>query len=287
VIRRRKNLLPLLPSHKIIIIDEAHKLIDAARQMYGTSVNQREIYMLGKKSISKTTITKESRQIKHFGEELTKYSSMLFEELVSNIPESVNQDETEITYIINGKEVSNPIQGAYNDGSCVILGYDEPLTDNDSDINGELDIEWGDFVKETNELNEDLWKIDITITNNESANVYLDINAFDKQNRWAYISNGFLSSEKISIHSIGINHYSFDEVSYGMRNIKIHAYECNKLSESNKNDICNSDLEPSVVLQNNIDNGTPISPTLISEKFFNFNSTSTPPLEVSEEEYLR
>lgn len=64
VIRRRKDLSPLLPNHEVVIVDEAHKLIDAARQMYGTSISQREIYSLGKKAIPKKIKSKESRILK-------------------------------------------------------------------------------------------------------------------------------------------------------------------------------------------------------------------------------
>jgi ATP-dependent DNA helicase DinG len=95
VIRRRKELPALLPDHEVTIIDEAHKLIDAARQMYGSSVSQREIYTLAKNAIPKKFKTKETRQLKHLGEELIKYSSLMFKELVNSIPKHIDRDETE------------------------------------------------------------------------------------------------------------------------------------------------------------------------------------------------
>jgi ATP-dependent DNA helicase DinG len=95
VIRRSKALSALLPEHDVTIIDEAHKLTDAARQMYGSSISQREIYMLAKKAIPKKLKSKESRQLKYLGEELMTYSTLMFKELVNNIPKHIDRDETE------------------------------------------------------------------------------------------------------------------------------------------------------------------------------------------------
>lgn len=95
VIRRRRNLSPLLPGHSVIIIDEAHKLIDAARQMYGSNISQREVYTLAKRTIPKSIKSKESKHLKYLGEDLIKYSTMLFKELVNNIPKHINRDDTE------------------------------------------------------------------------------------------------------------------------------------------------------------------------------------------------
>jgi len=95
VIRRRKGLSSLLPDHKVVVMDEAHKLMDAARQMYGSSVSQREIYTLAKNAMPKRSTTKEHRELSHLGEELIKYSTWMFDELVNNIPKNIDQDETE------------------------------------------------------------------------------------------------------------------------------------------------------------------------------------------------
>jgi ATP-dependent DNA helicase DinG len=95
VIRRSNELSALLPEHEVTVIDEAHKLIEAARQMYGSSVSQRAIYTLAKKAIPKKIQTRESRQLKHLGEELIKYSSLMFKDLVNNIPKHIDRDETE------------------------------------------------------------------------------------------------------------------------------------------------------------------------------------------------
>ncbi|HZK72324.1 MAG TPA: hypothetical protein VFD03_12540, partial [Clostridia bacterium] len=43
VLKRKKGLVSLLPEYKAVIIDEAHKLIGAAQQMYGTAISQNEI----------------------------------------------------------------------------------------------------------------------------------------------------------------------------------------------------------------------------------------------------
>ncbi len=95
IIRRRKGLSSLLPDNDVVIIDEAHKLIDAARQMYGVSINQRDIYVLAKKAIPMKIKDKDSKHLKHLGEELIKYSTLMFTELVNNIPSHIDRDETE------------------------------------------------------------------------------------------------------------------------------------------------------------------------------------------------
>jgi len=95
IIRRKKRLSPLLPEREVVVIDEAHKLIEAARQMYGSSISQRELYTLAKKAIPKKIKSTESRQLKHLGEELIKYSSLMFRELINNIPDHLDRDETE------------------------------------------------------------------------------------------------------------------------------------------------------------------------------------------------
>lgn len=95
VIRRRKGLSALLPDHKVVVMDEAHKLMDAARQMYGSSISQREIYTLAKNAMPKRSATKEQRELSHLGEELIKYQTWMFDELVNNIPKNIDYDETE------------------------------------------------------------------------------------------------------------------------------------------------------------------------------------------------
>ncbi|VDN47249.1 ATP-dependent DNA helicase DinG [Petrocella atlantisensis] len=95
VLRRKRNLSALLPNHKIVVIDEAHKLIDAARQMYGASISQRNLYNLANKAIPKKLNTTKARQFKETAEEVIKDSNKLFAELVTNIPEHINRDETE------------------------------------------------------------------------------------------------------------------------------------------------------------------------------------------------
>ncbi len=95
VIRRKRNLSPLLPEHNAVIIDEAHKIIDAARQMYGVTVSQRDLYTLAMKAIPKKLKSKEAKQLKAISEEIIKYSNKLFGELINNIPKHIDRDETE------------------------------------------------------------------------------------------------------------------------------------------------------------------------------------------------
>jgi len=49
ILKRKDGRRSLLPEYQMVIIDEAHKLMDAANQMYGSIINEHEVYLLMKK----------------------------------------------------------------------------------------------------------------------------------------------------------------------------------------------------------------------------------------------
>ena len=95
LLRRKKGLPPLLPDYRVTIFDEAHKFIEAARQMYGAILSQREIYMLVQKSVPKRIKTNGAKQLKKTCDELLNESSIFFLELTQNIEKETNNDEAE------------------------------------------------------------------------------------------------------------------------------------------------------------------------------------------------
>lgn len=132
----------------------------------------------------------------------------------------------------------------------------------------------------------------IKITNNENKMVVLDIKGVGKLN-WYWQSKKTLKSGESDTVDLEINHYFFDKTAFDKKDIKISAYECSKLSTGDAANICLSEwgldgkLSPWEVLKSKKDSGSPISPTLISEKYFNFDSLTVPPSEISKEEYLK
>lgn len=209
----------------------------------------------------------------------------------TNVSFGLTPGSVKATYIIDGKEVENPLQEALNSGACVVSGYNGSSANNDSNLNGSLEIEWGAFTK-VKDLSDDLWRMPIKITNNEDKMVILDINGVGKLN-WYWQSEQILESGESYTGDLEIKHYFFDKTAFDKKDIKISAYECSKLSTGDAKDICLSEwgldgkLSPWKVLKSKKDAGTPINPTLISEKYFNFDSLTVPPSEISKEEYLK
>ena len=205
----------------------------------------------------------------------------------------LTQGSVKSTYIVNGKAVSNPLQEALNNGACVVSGYSDSPVSSNSNLNGNLEIEWGSFSKIKNSFDEDMWSMPIKITNNENKMVVLDINGVGNGMNWNWKSQNTLNSGESETYNLEIDHYFFKKVAFNKKDIKISTYECNKLSTSDAKDVCLSEwgsggkLSPWDVIESRKKAGSPITPTLISEKYFNFNSLTVPPLEISKEEYLK
>ncbi len=195
--------------------------------------------------------------------------------------------DVETIYTIDGKEVKNPLQEAINNGQCIISGYDNPS----SNLNGDLIIEWGEFIKTKDWRDEDKWEMDINIINNRNKMVILDLRAIGKERNWSWGSSDVLDSGESKTFYFDINLYSFDDIAFDKKKIDILAYECDKLSESDEEELCVSawgfdgKLSPWQILKNNEDAGTPISPTTSYTKYFDYNNLELPPLEISAEEY--
>lgn len=162
-----------------------------------------------------------------------------------------------------------------------------------SSLNGNLEIEWGAFTKTKDSSGGDMWSMPIKIANNENKMVILYINGTGKGRNWSWQVEDTLESGESKIINLEIDHYFFDEVAYSKKDINISAYECNKLSTDDAANIClsawgyNGKKSPWDVLQSKEDAGIPISPTLTSEKYFNFDSLTAPPSEISKDEYLK
>ena len=208
----------------------------------------------------------------------------------TSVSADLGSGDVETTYTIDGKEVENPLQEAMTNGQCTISGYDNPSQNNND---GDLEIEWGDFVKTKGTFDKDVWKMEIKITNNQNKMVILDLIGTGKERNWGWEVEESLDSGESEIFDLNIKLYFFDEVAFDKKNITILAYECNKLSKSVEEELCVSEfgfdgkLSPWQILKNKEEAGTLIEPTSIYTKYFDYNSLESPPSEISVEEYLK
>lgn len=95
VLHRAEGKRPLLPHYQLVIVDEAHKFLSAARQMYGVSLEENEISILAA-SIHSFTEGKSMSgvNIHRLAKKLEEQSVRLFRELGSSIP-TTEDDETD------------------------------------------------------------------------------------------------------------------------------------------------------------------------------------------------
>lgn len=85
-IKRARGHKPLIPHYQAIIIDEAHKFLDAARQMYGTEFGEREIAQLAK-DIDGLTFTQQQKSddVRKLAVKLSSLNKRLFNRLSRKI----------------------------------------------------------------------------------------------------------------------------------------------------------------------------------------------------------
>jgi len=96
IIHRSKNVNPLLPDYQAVIIDEAHKFLDAARGMYGASILLTELYRVVKDvrgftfgpGQSTAGVTREAERI------LSK-AGLLFQYLNDEVPETGEDEDAQ------------------------------------------------------------------------------------------------------------------------------------------------------------------------------------------------
>jgi len=96
VMHRTSNRRPLLPHYQLVIIDEAHKFLAAARSMYGLELTGTELPELAKE-IHTFTIGKSNSgvNVHRNAKRMEEQSLLLFHRLNDNIPKSDEDDDTE------------------------------------------------------------------------------------------------------------------------------------------------------------------------------------------------
>lgn len=95
LLKRKDGRRSLLPDYKVVIIDEAHKLKDAAEQMYGTLLIENELAHLMKKLTPTQAKKKSQKDLRKKCNEVMALNQMLFDELVGRIPHHAFSEDTE------------------------------------------------------------------------------------------------------------------------------------------------------------------------------------------------
>jgi ATP-dependent DNA helicase DinG len=93
-IHRATGKRPLIPNYQLVVIDEAHKFLQAARSMYGMELDDREIPKLTRDIHAFTSGKSNSGVNVHkLAKKLEGQNSKLFRRLNENIPESAFEDD--------------------------------------------------------------------------------------------------------------------------------------------------------------------------------------------------
>ncbi len=94
--KRAESKRSLMPNYQAVIIDEAHKFLQAARQIYGQSICESEIFQVKDELESiKFRYRKEPERLYKLCDELIRFNDLLFGGLKKNICKSGNCDDTE------------------------------------------------------------------------------------------------------------------------------------------------------------------------------------------------
>ncbi|MBF4692260.1 ATP-dependent DNA helicase [Fusibacter ferrireducens] len=95
VLKRKDGRISLLPDYQTVIIDEAHKLMDAANQMYGTTIIEHEVASMMKKIAPAYSKKKDQKELKNLTSEAMALNQMLFDLITDRVPERSLMDDIE------------------------------------------------------------------------------------------------------------------------------------------------------------------------------------------------
>ena len=114
-LHRKSNRTPLLPNYQLVIFDEAHKLLQAARQMYGVELTDNELPTLVQKihNLARNK-TNSGSTVHRIAKCLSDKSKKLFQRLTGNIPKVELDDEAERFHTAIDKEVSKNFKSLIN-----------------------------------------------------------------------------------------------------------------------------------------------------------------------------
>jgi ATP-dependent DNA helicase DinG len=154
-IHRANGRRPLLPHYQLVIVDEAHKLLQAARQMYGLELTDKELPSIAQE-IHAITVGKSSSgvNVHRLAKKLEEQSGKLMQSLNNSIPLEGFDDEVERFSVTIGNHTKNT-NSKNNPSAIHYLG-------NISSIAGELALAVADSrVQEYNKERKSnvLWRL--------------------------------------------------------------------------------------------------------------------------------
>jgi len=93
---RSRGLAPLIPNYQAVVIDEAHKFIAAARQMYGNEISRddlrKQVHYIEKMRFKWEHV---QESVESYSSRLLKLNKNLFDELIKPVLECEAEDDTE------------------------------------------------------------------------------------------------------------------------------------------------------------------------------------------------
>lgn len=152
-----------------------------------------------------------------------------------------------------------------------------------------IEVDWGEFIKTNDEFFGDRWETKITIRNKQNKMIVLDAVGEGKKLKWTWRKEEIIKSRDSETVSLGIN---LKFPAFDKKMVAINVYECKKLEQNIADELCvvnfgfDGILSPWQTLKKYKEAGNPIQPTSVFTKYYNFNSLESPPLEISEGEYL-
>lgn len=103
-------MVSLLPDYGKVIIDEAHKLLEALQQMYGVSLIQNELTSLIKKATPRYEITKSNKYCRRICSGINKKIDLLYEALIRQVVIENESEDTEKYKITLNNEIDNMLK---------------------------------------------------------------------------------------------------------------------------------------------------------------------------------
>ncbi len=155
-----------------------------------------------------------------------------------------------------------------------------------------VEVDWGGFRKTNHKLFGDRWEKEIEISNSQNKMIVIDAVGESRNYNWTWGVEKIVRSKDSETISLTINHDVSKEPKFDKKKMIIYVYECNKLKQSTVDELCLENfgfdgiLSPWETLEKYKEAGTPIQPTSVYTKYYNFNSLESPPSEISEVEYL-
>lgn len=106
-LHRSKNQPPLIPNYQLLIIDEAHKFLSAARQMYGIAISSESTVDIHKEVINLHFKRDELQSpARRWAKKLNKQSKMLFKLLSDNFKNDDSDENDSSDFIGKGIEIN-------------------------------------------------------------------------------------------------------------------------------------------------------------------------------------